>query len=166
MVRGKRCTEHPEMSQWVSLDLRSFITRLLTAFLGLFAGFTTFHSRSHCAVLPPSPAGPYLSTDSLSLLFFQVSAISWFPSQVTGNPGSITFKISTPVHTSCATSCCSLWHFRRISKWPTEDILGPYKPRRLLHWDPGELGFIHGDLEWFFYPVIWLWVQSPTWWQK
>lgn len=47
---------------------------------------------------PSSPASPPLSSKSLLQLFCQVSLTSCIPSQVTGNPCSVTLKIATPFH--------------------------------------------------------------------
>lgn len=123
-------------------------------------GFMTLHSHWGCDILPPSPASPCPSTKSLPLLFFQVSLISCFPSQVTHRkswlPNSENFY--SLQYTSCATSCWSLWPFLRTSKIPTEDFLGPCKPGPWLHWDPAELSSIWMSSSWAqLHPTPWSW---------
>lgn len=100
--------------QWASVDLH-LSQGSSHHFQGFSLGLRPSTSTSRDTLLP-SPAGPSLSIESLPLLFFQVSVISCFPSQVTGNPCSTTFTISIPVSTSRATTYYSLWQFRRISK--------------------------------------------------
>lgn len=96
---------------------------------------------------PSSPASPPLSSKSLLQLFCQVSLTSCIPSQVTGNPCSVTLKIATPFHIPhVPLPAKSLRHFQRISKGPTEDFLRPCKPGRWLHRDPAGPNSIQGSV--------------------